>query len=384
MKRNLLFILVLTSFFVSCRPKVDFDTKADVVLLDSSGWCWENELTEELNSAVATAETSEPIKLFFYGWGEDEDYSFQIEMPKVKKKCEKVIMEYTMCGWNKGPADWDMTTEIRIKDKSTGEWVELQRAFTPYGGSFSSDWKKVFYMDVSHLLPILQQDGPAEFKIFYCGWDATETKAHAVNLKFYFLNGYNRFGGKVLSCQKVYDSFTSGNNGYRAWAYGVADNSIEDASRLGERTIVLPKQTKRAVLRVCFTGHGQESSTVDNYHGYFPGRSKKPVNPAEFDENWYTLRINGKVASQRGHIWEINKSGVRGNYKQAGTWAYARAGWGPGKPGNAQYWVINDIPKDGRITIDLDLDEYVSDREKPNDAYVANYYVMADIFAIGK
>lgn len=386
MKKFLFVCIVVAAALSGCVKPVEPLEKVE--LRDTVGWCWEDELTENLSEAVATAETDGAFKLHFFGWGEDEDTVFKVQMP-AKGNYRKVLLEYTMCGWNQGPADWDMTTEIRVLDKKSGEWYELQRCFTPYGGSFKADWSKVFYMDVTHLLPILLQDGEAEFKIFYCGWDATETKAHAVRLKFYFFEGENEYGGNITSCHKVYDSFISGNNGYRAWAYGVAKAPIEDAERLGLREIQLPAGTKRALLRVCITGHGQEKSTVSDtedktYDGYFPGRSSKPKNPAEFDENWYTLKVNGEAWSERGHIWEINKTGVRGNYKQAGTFATARAGWGPGKPANVQYWMINDIPEDGKLTIDLDLDEYVSDREEPNAGYVANYYVMADVFGFDK
>ena len=234
----------------------------------------------------------------------------------------------------------------------------------------------------------LLSDEPVKFKIFYCGWDATETKAHALRLKFYFFEGENEYGN-VIDIQNVYNSFTSGNNGYRAWAYGVQSAPIEAEERLGLRTIQLPEGTKKAMLRVCFTGHGQEVSTAGDYGdkkytGYFPGRSGSANNPAEFDKNWYTIIYNGQPWAERGYIWEINKKDDGHNYPQAGTYNYARAGWGPGKPCNTQYWMIYDIPEDGKITLDMDLDEYVSDREEPNAAYVANYYVMVDIFSYDK
>jgi len=370
---------------VACKTKEPVVTQAPVELIDSVGWWWEKDCPENLTQAKATAETESPIRLHFYGWNDNEDSLFAIQMPKVGN-CRRVLLEYTMCGWNQGPADWDMTTEVRILDPRDSTWYELQRAFTPYGGSFSSSWKKVFYMDVTHYLPLLTAEESVKFKIFYCGWDATDTKAHALKLKFYFFEGENQYGN-VIGMQNVYNSLTSGNNGYRAWAYGVASAPIESDERLGLRTIQLPEGTKHALLRVCITGHGQEVSTASDYddgkyNGYFPGRSKKASNPAEFDENWYTVVYNGNPLEKRGHIWEINQNGK--NYTQAGTYKYNRAGWGPGKPGNTQYWMINDIPADGRITLDLNLDEYISDRNEPNAAYVANYYVMADIFAYDK
>jgi len=377
---------ILALVMVACKQKEPVVTHESIELVDSLGWWWEKDCPENLAAASKTAETESAIRLHFYGWNDEEDSLFAIQMPS-SGNYRRVLLEYTMCGWNKGPAEWDMTTEVRILDPRDSTWYELQRAFTPYGGSFNASWEKKFYMDVTHYLPLLLSDEPVKFKIFYCGWDATETRAHALKLKFYFFDGEPEYGN-VIGMQNVYNSFTSGNNGYRAWAYGVAKAPIEADERLGLRTIQLPEGTKKAMLRVCITGHGQEASTAKQetedkvYDGYFPGRSGSANNPAEFDKNWYTIVYNGEPWKERGYIWEINGNG--NNYAQNGTYKYARAGWGPGKPGNTQYWMIYDIPEDGKITLDLNLDEYVSDREEPNAAYVANYYVMADIFAYDK
>jgi hypothetical protein len=46
-----------------------------------------------------------------------------------------------------------------------------------------------------------------------------------------------------------------------------------------------------------------------------------------------------------------------------------------------QHWVIGKIPAEGeQITINFDLEEYVSPCTKPNDDKVACYYVMTDAF----
>jgi len=382
--KKIYFFAILAIIMVACKPKENNQEPvvetAPIELVDSLGWWWEKDCPEDLTAAVATAETESKIRLHFYGWSENEDSLFSIHMPG-EGNYRRVLLEYTMCGWGERPADWDMTTEVRILDPRDSTWYELQRAFTPYGGYFDATWEKKFYMDVTHLMPLLMAESDVKFKIFYCGWDATETMAHALKLKFYFFEGEPEYGN-VLGIQNVYNSFTSGNNGYRAWAYGVAKAPIEDDERLGLRTIQLPEGTKRAMLRVCITGHGQEASTVSNYKGYFPGRSKAANNPAEFDKNYYTIVLNGEPMEKRGFIWEVNSNGK--NYKQAGTYTYGRAGWGPGKPGNTQYWMINDIPEDGVITLDLNLDEYISDRTEPNAEYVANYYVMADVIAYDK
>ena len=384
MKHTILPILLICLCLAACTKEDDpvnppEETK-EIQLLDSIGWCWAKDCPEDLSSASCVVATDTAIKLEFYGWSFDKDRRFQLQMP-AEGNFRRVIMEYTMTTWNEGCSSWDMVTEISICNPVDSQWYELQRAITPYGGSFNAGWEKKFYMDVTHLLPLMQHADPTDFKIYYCGFDASATRAHAVKLAFYFFEGDNQYGTPTYHA-KVYDSFSNGNNGYRAWAYGIDTASIEDPERLGDRTIQLPAGTKRALLRVCFTGHGQERSTSQSeqghsYQGYFPGRGTSAVNPAEFDQNWYTLYVNGKAHDQRGYIWENNSS----NYHQNGTYQASRAGWGPGKPANTHYWMLNNIPDDGLITINMDLDPYVSNCTYPKAAYVANYYVTAEIFA---
>ena len=346
-----------------------------MIQIDSLGWYWEDNCPRNIYQAAYTVETDE-MRLHFFGWEAEEDSVFSVSFPQNTDQYGRVLLGYRMCGWNQGPADWDMTTMIKIRDKETGQWLEFVRAITPYGGNFGASWEKIFYIDVTEFLPMLK--GETDFRIFYCGWDATEKRAHAVQLTYYFFKEKNPYG-KPCGCQKIYDSTlpNEGSNGYRAWSYGVKGWSIEDNSRLGQRTINLPAGTKRVLVRVCITGHGQDAYNGD---GYYPNRQNTySESGAEFDHNWYDVILDGEKMVQRGDIWELN-SGAN-NYKQAGTYRYNRAGWGPGKPCNVHHWIIRDIKsKDRQLTLDLNLDEYISPCTKPNDDKVACYYVMADAY----
>lgn len=347
--------------------------------IDSLGWIGPDTTYQPSETASYTV-CSERMRLNFFGWSQDEDYRFTLTFPTNTSTYGRAQLLYTMCGWNNGPADWDMTTQIMVRDKATGEWYEITRCITPYGGSFGKDWSRTYCIDVTEFLPLLQ--GETEFKIFYCGWDATDKKAHAVELKFELFSGSNAYG-TALWRQKIYDSaIDGGNTGYRSWAYGVqpdtsgVNHSIEQPERLGLRTLEIPAGTQSVVLRICITGHGQDALT--RKQGTFPGRAGyKPNNVAEFDYNYYTIMLDGNRVEQQGYIWEINTN----NYRQAGTYKYNRAGWGPGKPCNVQHWLIENIPQQGKtITLDLDLDEYISRNTSPRAESVAQYYVEVDAF----
>ena len=371
----LLSTLLLT--FPACR-RDDVDLRfRDIRLsqVDSIGWYWEIDDPLRGKQPLITVAT-EPMPLHFFGWEAKDDSVVHLSFPKNTSRCNRVWLTYRMGGWNQGPAEWDMTTMIKIYDRQNNQWLELVRAITPYGGRFNADWEKIFYIDITEFLPLLQ--GDVDLRIFYCGWDATDKRAHTAQLTFSFFEERTSFG-EQLGRQKIYDSTlpNEGGNGYRAWSYGVQGWSIEDATRLGPRTIDIPAGTNQVLLRVCITGHGQDAYNGD---GYFPNRANTAAtNCAEFDHNHYTISLNGQVMDLVGDIWEINMG--TNNYSQAGTYKYNRAGWGPGKPCNIHHWMIGKIPPKGeQLTIDFDLEEYISPCTKPNDDKVACYYVMADAF----
>lgn len=358
------------------KPPQEDSVKTRMSQIDSIGWLWADSCdTDPTVEAAFTAETDE-IRLHFFGWNAEEDSVIAVSFPQSTAAYGRALLTYRMCGWNEGPAEWDMTTMIQILDKTTGQWLEFVRAITPYGGSFGANWQKIFYIDVSEFLPMMQ--GDTQFRIFYCGWDATDKRAHAVQLKFSFFEQANAYG-QPCGWQKIYDSTlpNEGGNGYRAWSYGVQGWSIEDVSRLGTRTIDVPAGTRNVVLRVCITGHGQDAY---NGTGIFPNRDKRTANScAEFDHNWYEIWLNSEKTDLIGDIWELNGRGH--NYAQAGTYKYNRAGWGPGKPCNVHHWLITGIAPEGeQLTLNFDLDEYISPCTQPNADKVACYYVMADAF----
>lgn len=304
----------------------------------------------------------------------DEVLHFKVNFPSDHKEYRAAYLTYTMCATDNGPADWDQTTIVSIKDKKTGEWYEFARAFTPYGGSFSANWNMSWYMDVTEFLPFLE--GDTEFSIYYCGWEGeSANKHHAVKL------GFDLYKGKpeknVIFTQKIYDTCEGSIPGYRrCWPYGIDGYSIEDASRLGERTISVPAGVKSALVRVDITGHGMD------YDGKFIGRPGYTLNScAEFDYQNYYITLNGEKLKEYGKVFEGNSD----NYEQAGTYWYDRAGWGPGKPANVQWWEIKNIPAEGAtLTIDFDFDGFESSFTSPNEDSNPYYIISTDFFGYDK
>ena len=316
------------------------------------------------SSAPSYDVTSEKIRLEHTGWGESYG-TFTLNFPE--ESCKRVILEYTMGCVGKRPADWDNTTIFFVKDKATDEWHEIARAFTPYGGSFYKDWEREFYLDVTEYQSLLS--GDTEFRYYYGGFDATEEMAHAVTLRFIHYKGTPE--RELIAVKNIYDSATSDNCGNRAWVYGIESHDIEAEERLGIRSVTIPKGTKSIELRLSITGHGHDQGT-------FPDLGTTAINAAEFDENSYTITINGIKQSQQGRIFYSNAN----NYAQMGEYLFDRANWGPGNPANVHYWSIEtSAVKKDKLTLDIDLQRFISQFSTPkeNDG-VARYIVQGDLF----
>ena len=320
--------------------------------------------------AADVSVASETHRLSFFGWGESTDMCFTMQLPGDVASYDRVLLEYRMGAWGNRPGEWDNTTMLFVEDKS-GERYEIARAITPYGNSFNSSWSKTFWLDVTEYLPMLQ--GETNFYLYYGGWDATDKRAHTLTVTLHYYSG--KPSRNTVFVHKLYDSSRDGNSGYRGWSYGVAGHDIEDESRLGLRTVEIPKNVKSLEMRVAITGHGHDQGTFLERPGY------RTLNAAEFDENFYKFVINGNMQESVGHIFYSNAD----NYYQAGTYRYDRANWAPGNPINVQYWSI-DAPKEGygTMTINLDLEKFESKMSQTNAEGVAQYIVEVFLFGFDK
>lgn len=317
-----------------------------------------------VSSAPAAEVATEEIRLAYGNWGAELP-TFTLTFPEGESK--RVMLEYTMGSFGSGPAAYDCTTMILLRDKATGEMLEIARAFTPFGGMFDDTWEKRFYIDVTEYRALLA--GEVEFAYFYGGFDASEDRAHSFALRFMFYDGAAE--RELVDVIPLYDSLNNGNSGYRGWAYGVAGHDIEATERLGERRVTIPKGVKSMELRLSITGHGHDKGSFPDVEGYVP------ENMAEFVENSYTFKINGVTQTAEGRIFYSNAD----NYIQKGTYNYDRANWAPGNPANVQFWSIDMAAvKDGAFTLDIDLPRFVSSFDAPNAVGVAQYIVMADLF----
>lgn len=366
MKRTTILALVAVLSFAACTTNQGgAEAGATDVVAQITREPFYTENPESRTPAVAVA--SEAHRLSFFGWGEQNDKQFAMELPSDVSGIDRVLLEYRMGAWGERPGEWDNTTMLFVEDKLTGERYEIARAISPYGNSFSSTWSKTFWLDVTEYLPMLS--GTTTFYLYYGGWDATDTRAHTATFTFNYYKGEPQ--RNVVFTHELYDSSRDGNSGYRAWAYGVKGHDIEDVSRLGERTVEVPQAVQSLEMRVAITGHGHDPGKFVERGNYYTR------NAAEFDENFYEFVVNGSRQSIKGHIFYDNFT----TYYQSGTYIHDRANWGPGLPINVQYWSIARPANGyGKLTLDLDLEEFISTMSEPNAEGVAQYIVQVNLF----
>ncbi len=341
------------------------ETKADDLASQLTRKAWYTSQPETRTAAQVIA--SDCFRLEFFGWGESTDKRFTLSFPEQTSGFDRAILEYRMGGWNQGPAEWDNTTMLFVENKTDGEWYEIARAFTPYGGGFGSDWEKIFYLDVTEYLPMLR--GDTQFRLYYGDFDATDSRAHTAAFTFALYEGTP--SRNTIYTAKVYDSSRNGNSGYRGYAYGVPGQDIEAPERMGQRTFDIPAEVKTLEMKVAISGHGHDL-------GDFPDRANyRKNNAAEFVENSYTILIDGVKQSSTGRIFYSNAD----NYFQYGTYYYDRANWAPGNPLYVHYWNLKPAADSfGKITLDIDLERFISTYTEPNAEGVAQYIVEVDLF----
>ena len=321
---------------------------------------------EDVSGSPAYTVSTEAIRLDFFGWGESTDKTFTLNFPDNSENYNRAILKYRMGAWNEGCSSYDNTTMFFIKNKADGQWYEITRAMTPFGNSFGSTWERYYYFDVTDYLSMME--GATEFKVYYGGFDATSTRAHTATLTFDLYAGEQ--ARTAVYYAKVYDSSRDGNSGYRGFAYGVAGHDIEAPERMGEKAFQIPADVNELEMKVTITGHGHDQ-------GKFPDRPNYSTkNAAEFDENTYTVKVNGEAAAYPGSIFIA----CGNNYSQAGTCYYDRANWCPGNPALIHWWRILDVPQGGgEITLDLDLERFISASSAPNAEGTAQYIVEVDL-----
>ncbi|POY37338.1 peptide-N-glycosidase [Solitalea longa] len=240
-------------------------------------------------------------------------------------------------------AEWDYMDRISIlrKGGQKGETLnyEIGRMLTPYGWSFSKNWKFDWEVDVTDFSLLLRDS--VEIAYGHSGYESNKERGWAVTVDFEIIKGKPAM--EPISIQKVYDGH---------FVYGDKNSPIDEA--LKPFPFTASPDAKLARLRILQTGHGMNDTD----------------NCGEFCSKKRLVWCDGRLIDERS-IWK--KCGDNPLYPQAGTWVFDRANWCPGTLLQPDLLDIKVEPGTSH-TVKVDMERY--EIAKPTADEVISAYLI--------
>ena len=241
---------------------------------------------------------------------------------------------------------YDRVGYCRVKNYR-GEWVELYRYVTPFGGECEDQ------LDVTDYTTVLQ--GLVEFELYFQTWNGDGYDPIAI---FDYTKGAPEY--KYIDMNELW--------------FGIFDfGDYANQQPVPEIDYYFAPETEKANLKIITTGHNWSSGTNNAYN---------TGNAAEFLEATHNIIINNnKVYDQ--HLWQTCNPNPAGCQPQAGTWTYNRSGWCPGSLGMVWDYSLNDYVASGHAKLFYEFDPSYIDECHPNhpdcvDGQTCTYCSAAD------
>lgn len=241
---------------------------------------------------------------------------------------------------------YDRVGYCRVKNYR-GEWVELYRYVTPFGGECEDQ------LNVTDYTTVLQ--GLVEFELYFQTWNGDGYDPIAI---FDYTKGAPEY--KYIDMNELW--------------FGIFDfGDYANQQPIPEIDYHFAPETEKANLKIITTGHNWSSGTNNAYN---------TGNAAEFLEATHNIIINDtKVYDQ--HLWQTCNPNPAGCQPQAGTWTYNRSGWCPGSLGMVWDYSLNDYVASGHAKLFYEFDPSYIDECHPNhpdcvDGQTCTYCSAAD------
>ena len=241
---------------------------------------------------------------------------------------------------------YDRVGYCRVKNYR-GEWVELYRYVTPFGGECEDQ------LDVTDYTTVLQ--GLVEFELYFQTWNGDGYDPIAI---FDYTKGAPEY--KYVDMNELW--------------FGIFDfGDYANQQPVPEIDYHFAPQTEKANLKIITTGHNWSSGTNNAYN---------TGNAAEFLEATHNIIINdNKVYDQ--HLWQTCNPNPAGCQPQSGTWTYNRSGWCPGSLGMVWDYSLDDYVASGQAKLFYEFDPSYIDECHPNhpdcvDGQTCVYCAAAD------
>jgi len=251
-----------------------------------------------------------------------------------------------------GCDDWDRFANIKIKDPTTNNWLEIGRYITPYWvGTQLLDRGLEF--DVTDFKSLLS--GSVELRIYIENWTA---KADIVTLTFDFIEETQGLPAYEIDYPyyAVSEVLNFHANSISGVPYGVSHSLDLDKS------IALPSNTESAHLRTLISGWGHATP-------YDPGG--RPC--AEWCYRTHHIKINGTNTFQH-YMGPIGCASNPINNQSPGNWTPDRAGWCPGMVVPVRTNALDSALSS--FNFEYDFEDWTNDGANGDAYYATSTYVV--------
>ena len=245
-----------------------------------------------------------------------------------------------------GCGDWDVFSNIKIKNSATGEWYELGRFITPYGVD-NSDLEKGFEIDVTDFKSILK--GEVELKAFI---EVYTARGWLLTVDFELIAGEPDY--KYSSITPILN-YT---NNSQQVSYGDSNN-IKNMNA----QIDIPSNIEDISFRTIISGWG---------HAYPLDPDGRPC--AEWCYRTHNITIDEITAFE--HYMGPIGCGSNPVSPQGGNWEPDRAGWCPGMAIPVRKDKL-DISNAGKtISYDYKFEPWVNDFSEGSAYYSISSFII--------
>ena len=246
-----------------------------------------------------------------------------------------------------GCDDWDRFANIKVKDASSGNWLEIGRYITPYWVG-TQLLERGLEFDVTDFKSYLQ--GTTELRIYIENWT---DKADIVSVEFDYLEGTPDYQYYAVS-----EILSYHNNSIAGVPYGVEHDFDLD------KNISIPSNSESAHLRTIISGWGH--ATPNDIGG-------RPC--AEWCFRTHDVKINGTPMYQH-YMGPIGCSQNPINNQNPGNWTPDRAGWCPGMVVPVRTDNIDINTTGSSFSFEYDFEDWTSDGGGGDAYYATSTYIV--------
>jgi len=246
-----------------------------------------------------------------------------------------------------GCDDWDRFANIKVKDKTSGNWFEIGRYITPYWTG-TQELERGLEFDVTDFKSLLT--GNSEIKIYIENWT---TKVDIVSLDFDYIEGSPDYSYYAVS--EVLNFHANSISGV---PYGISHNLDLDKS------IELPDNTEAAHLRTIISGWGHATPNDLGGRGC-----------AEWCFRTHDIKINGNNTFQHD-LTALDCASNPISNQAPGNWKPDRAGWCPGMVVPSRIDNLDISVFNSSFTFEYDYEDWTSDNRGGNAFYATSTYII--------